>query len=100
MAQAILKGEILAESNHCQELEGNCYFPPESLRRKYFRPSRTKSYCPWKGEAYYYNIVINGQTLQDAAWYYPSPKSDAQHIRRYVAFWGEMGVKLRPVKEG
>ena len=73
-------------------IEGNWYFPKSSIKEEYFTPSETKTFCPWKGEASYYNVEIDGQTNQDAAWYYPEPKPTAfeqtkKDFTDYVAFW-------------
>jgi uncharacterized protein (DUF427 family) len=75
-------------------VEGNIYFPPESLRWEYFQPSSTHTTCPWKGQASYYTLVVNGQENKDAAWYYPDPKPAAANIRGYVAFWKGVEVEL------
>jgi uncharacterized protein (DUF427 family) len=85
--KAIWKNVTLAESDLTIVIEGNHYFPPDSISRKYFQESDTRSTCPWKGEATYYHIVVNGETNKDAAWYYPSPKEAAKEIKDYVAFW-------------
>ena len=81
------RGSALAESREGVEVEGNYYFPPQSLKRDYFTPSPTHTSCPWKGEASYYDIQVNGRINKDAAWYYPSPKDAAKSIAGYVAFW-------------
>jgi uncharacterized protein (DUF427 family) len=81
------KGATLAESREGLVVEGNYYFPPQSLKREYFKPSATHTTCSWKGEASYYDIEVNGQVNKDAAWYYPSPKDAAKSITGYVAFW-------------
>ena len=94
MPKAIWNNTVLAESNHCELVEGNHYFPPEAIRRQHFKPSATHTTCPWKGEASYYDIEVNGQLNKDAAWYYPSPKKAAQQIAGHVAFW--KGVKIEP----
>lgn len=75
-------------------MEGNHYFTPDSIRRQYLKESATHTVCSWKGEASYYDIVVNGQVNKDAAWYYPSPKEAAQHVAGYVAFW--KGVRVEP----
>ncbi|MEN9226930.1 MAG: DUF427 domain-containing protein [Thermostichus sp. HHBFW_bins_43] len=92
MPKAIWNGVVLAETERYETVEGNIYFPPESLHLEYFQPSSTHTTCPWKGLASYYNIVVNGQENKDAAWYYPDPKPAAANIRGYVAFW--KGVKV------
>jgi uncharacterized protein (DUF427 family) len=92
MAKAIWNGAVLAESENCETVEGNKYFPPNAIKRQYFKDSATRTTCPWKGEASYYDIDVAGQVNKDAAWYYPSPKDAAKHIKGYVAFW--KGVKV------
>lgn len=82
----------LAESEQTVVVEGNHYFPPEAINKEYFQESSTHSTCPWKGEASYYNLVVNGQVNKDAAWYYSEPKAAAAEIKNHVAFW--RGVKL------
>lgn len=93
MPKAIWKDIVLAESDRCEIVEGNCYFPPHSIKREYFKPSSTHTTCPWKGEASYYNIEVNGQINKDAAWYYPSPKEAAKQIAGHVAFWKGITVE-------
>lgn len=92
MAKAIWNGVVLAESNQGEIVEGNYYFPPESINQDYFKESNTQTTCFWKGEASYYTIEVNGQENKDAAWYYPDPKEKAKNIKGYVAFW--KGVKI------
>ena len=72
--KAIWENIILAESNATIVVEGNHYFPPDSINKNYFKDSNTQTTCPWKGLASYYSIVVNGKVNQDAAWYYPDPK--------------------------
>lgn len=90
--KAIWNGEVIAESDDTIEVEKNQYFPPGSIYKSYFIESDTTSTCPWKGEAHYYNVKVNGEVNEDAAWYYPSPKKAAEEIENYVAFW--RGVKI------
>ena len=90
--KAIWNNATLAESDKTVVIEGNHYFPPDSIRQEFFQPSQTHTICPWKGEASYYNVVVNGETNKDAAWYYPEPKPAADEIRGYIAFW--RGVKV------
>jgi uncharacterized protein (DUF427 family) len=94
MPKAIWNGVIVAESDHCEVVEGNQYFPPESIKAEYFQPSDTHTTCSWKGTASYYTLTVDGAANQDAAWYYPEPKSAASNIKGYVAFW--RGVKVEP----
>ena len=84
----------MAESEHTEMVEGNHYFPPDSVRREYFRPSDTTTVCPWKGTASYYHVEVGGQVNKDAAWYYPSPAPAARNIAGHVAFW--KGVRVEP----
>lgn len=92
MPKATWNGAVLAESDRCETVEGNQYFPPDSIRREYFRESVTHTTCPWKGVASYYDLVVNGAVNKDAAWYYPQTKPAASNIQGYVAFWH--GVKV------
>lgn len=90
--KAVWNGIVIAESDKTEIVEGNHYFPPETIRREFFSESATHTTCPWKGIASYYNVVVNGQENRDAAWYYPTPKPAASQISGYVAFW--KGVKI------
>lgn len=92
MARAIWKDTILAESDSIQLVEGNVYFPPDSVKREYFTESRTQSTCPRKGQAHYYHINVSGEKNPDAAWTYPEPREAASHIKGHFAFW--KGVKV------
>lgn len=92
--KAIWNGTVLAESADTIEVEGNQYFPPEAINAEYFQPSDTHTICGWKGEASYYNVVVNGEVNKDAAWYYPETKPAADEIKGRVAFW--RGVKVEP----
>lgn len=92
--KAVWNGAILAESDDTVEVEGNHYFPAESLRFECFEPSEQHSSCPWKGRASYYDILVDGKRNEAAAWYYPEPKPAAESIRGHVAFW--KGVDVRP----
>lgn len=80
-------GEVLAESDDTVVVEGNHYFPADSLRRELFEPSDRHTTCPWKGEASYYDVVVDGARNAGAAWYYPDPKPKAAHLADRVAFW-------------
>ncbi len=88
MPKAILNGVTLAESGHTEVVEGNHYFPPESVNSEYLRESETQTHCPWKGEASHYNVEVDGSSAEDAAWYYPEPKDAAANIKDHVAFYG------------
>ena len=85
--KAIWNDVVLAESDDTVVVEGNHYFPAESLRREYFRDSDLHSVCPWKGTASYYDVVVGDAVNAGAAWYYPTPKAAAQEIAGRVAFW-------------
>ncbi len=93
MPKAIWNGVVLAESDGCEVVEGNQYFPPDSIKQEFFQPSNTHTTCPWKGQASYYNIVVNGEENKDAAWYYPDPKEKANNIKGYIAFWRGVTVE-------
>jgi uncharacterized protein (DUF427 family) len=90
--KATWHGALLAQSDATIVIEGNHYFPPQSVHREHFRDSETHSVCPWKGLASYYDIVAGDAVNRDAAWYYPAPKEKAKEIAGYVAFW--KGVKV------
>ncbi len=90
--KAIWNGATLAESDETVVIEGNHYFPPDAINKEFFRQSETHTVCPWKGTASYYDVVAGGETNKDAAWFYPSPKTEAKEIENYVAFW--KGVKV------
>jgi uncharacterized protein (DUF427 family) len=92
MAKAMWNGVVLAESDACITVEGNRYFPPEAVDRRYLRDSDTHTLCSWKGTASYYDVIAGGQTNRDAAWTYPEPKDAAKKIKDHVAFW--RGVRV------
>ncbi len=92
MAKATWNGVVLAESDDVQFVEGNVYFPPESVKQEYLKESDTHSTCPRMGLASYYHIDVDGEVNDDAAWYYPEPMDTAKQIRNHVAFW--KGVKV------
>ncbi len=83
---------IIAESNNTNLVEGNHYFPRNSIKSDFFSESQTHTTCSWKGEASYFDIVVEGKVNKDAAWYYPDPKDAAKHIKNMVAFW--KGVEI------
>jgi uncharacterized protein (DUF427 family) len=85
--KAIWNGAVLAESNETINVEGNHYFPGDSINKDFFKESATQSTCPWKGLASYYSLEVEGKRNEDAAWYYPNPKDAAKQIQGYVAFW-------------
>ncbi len=92
--KATWNGAVLAESDKTEIVEGNHYFPADSIHREYFQPSTTHTLCGWKGTASYYHVVVNGQENKDAAWYYPTPLPAAKNIAGHVAFW--KGVRVEP----
>jgi uncharacterized protein (DUF427 family) len=85
--KASWNGTVIAESSDTVVVEGNHYFPVDSVQREYLRPSDHSSVCPWKGVASYYTLEVDGQTNRDAAWYYPEPSEAARQIEGRVAFW-------------
>ncbi|HEY0177578.1 MAG TPA: DUF427 domain-containing protein [Pedobacter sp.] len=85
--KAIYNGQVLAESQDTVVVENNHYFPADSLNKEYFKNSDKHTTCPWKGEASYYTIEVDGKSNPDAAWYYPEPKDAAKEIKDHVAFW-------------
>lgn len=93
MARAIWNGAVLAESDRTIVVEGNHYFPPDSVRKEHFRPSPTHTVCSWKGTASYYDVEVGGQVNKDAAWYYPEPSDAAKEIADHVAFWRGVQVE-------
>jgi uncharacterized protein (DUF427 family) len=84
---------VIAKSDDVEEIEGNYYFPIDSIKRQYFIESNTHSTCPWKGKASYFNIVVNGEINEDGAWYYPNPNEFALVLKDRIAFW--KGVEVR-----
>jgi uncharacterized protein (DUF427 family) len=92
MPKAIWEGTVIAESDRCVEVEGNQYFPPESVRKEYLEPVGQTTTCAWKGTANYYDIVVGGKRNSGAAWYYADPKPAAAEIKGCVAFW--KGVRV------
>lgn len=90
--KAIWNNKVIAESNATIVIEGNHYFPPKSVKKEFLKNSNNHSTCPWKGEASYYNLEIEGKENKNAVWYYPSPKYAAKNIKDYVAFW--KGVEI------
>jgi uncharacterized protein (DUF427 family) len=85
--KAIWNNRVIAESDETVVVEGNHYFPRASVKPEYLKDSATHSTCPWKGEASYFSLNVDGQENRDAAWYYPAPKDAAKQIRDHVAFW-------------
>ena len=87
MAKAVWNGTVIAESDETVEVEGNHYFPPDSVDRRYLVESATHTTCPWKGVASYYDIQVDGTLLPAAAWYYRQPKEKAAQIKDHIAFY-------------
>ncbi len=92
--KAVWNDITLAESDATIEVEGNAYFPPDTIKRQYFQETTTHTTCGWKGLASYYTVVVDGKANPDAAWFYPDPKPAAAEIKDYVAFW--KGVRVQP----
>lgn len=90
--KAIWNHEVIAESDETIVVENNHYFPLQSVNKDYLIESATHTTCPWKGEASYFTLEVDGRSNPDAAWYYPEPKDAAQNIKNYIAFW--KGVKV------
>ena len=93
MPKAVWNGTVIAESDDTVIVEGNHYFPADSLKAELFQPNDTTTVCPWKGTASYYDIVVDGQTNAGAAWYYPAPKPEAAQIKDRLAFWKGVTVE-------
>lgn len=90
--KAIWNEKIIAQSESTIVIEGNHYFPPDSIKEEYFKNSNTTTHCAWKGEASYKSIEVDGKLNPDSAWYYPEPKGAASKIKGYFAFW--KGIKV------
>ncbi len=95
MPKATWNGTVVAEapSEAIELVEGNVYFPPDAVKRDYLRENSRHTTCPWKGEASYYDIVVDGEVNEGAAWYYPAPKDAAKEIKDHVAFWRGVTVE-------
>ncbi len=91
--KAIWNDTVLAESNNTIVVEGNHYFPPDSLNEQFFEKSDFTSFCGWKGMANYYSAKVNGKTNENCAWYYAKPNDAAKKIQGYVAFWNGVTVE-------
>jgi uncharacterized protein (DUF427 family) len=85
--KAVWNNPVIAESDSTIVIEGNHYFPPESIKKEFFQESNTHTQCSWKGTASYYTVKINGKDNRDSAWYYPEPSEAATRIKGYIAFW-------------
>jgi uncharacterized protein (DUF427 family) len=90
--KATWNGKVIAESDETINIEGNQYFPPESVKKEFISGSETQTVCHWKGTASYFDVVVDGQTNKDAAWYYPEPSGLANKIKNYIAFWHSVEV--------
>ena len=93
MPKATWKGVVLAESDAFETVEGNTYFPPDTLKQEHFKPSATHTTCGWKGVASYYDVVVGDDVNRDAAWFYPTPLDAAKNIQGYVAFWKGVAIE-------
>jgi uncharacterized protein (DUF427 family) len=93
MAKAMWNGHVVAETDKYEVVEGNVYFPPESVKRQYFVTSSNTTRCAWKGTAHYYSLLVEGKENKDAAWYYPEPSEAARNIKDHVAFWRGVQVE-------
>ena len=90
--KAIWNGQIIAESDNTVVIENNHYFPADTIKKEFFKESDTHTVCPWKGQASYYTLEVDGKSNPDAAWYYPSTSHAAKPIEGYVAFWKGVSV--------
>jgi uncharacterized protein (DUF427 family) len=93
MPKAIWKDKVIAESSATVLVEGNQYFPPQDVKQEYLVETDHRTQCPWKGEAHYYNLVVDGEVNENAAWSYPQPKEKAVHITGHVAFWKGVSIE-------
>ena len=96
IVRATWNGATVAESDRTVVVEGNHYFPPDAVDRRYLSGSETHTRCPWKGRARYYDVIVDGSVNPDAAWYYPKPWPLARKIRHHVAFWHGIDVDEIP----
>ena len=93
MKKAEWNGVVIAESDDIVMVEGNAYFPESALKKEHFRSAETHTVCSWKGTASYFDVVVGDAVNKDAAWFYPTPKDAAKHVKGRVAFW--KGVVVR-----
>ncbi len=93
MVKALLNGTVVAETEDYEVVEGNIYFPPNSLKKEYFSESGLHTTCPWKGLANYYSLNVDGQEARDVAWYYPEPSAAASNIKDHVAFYPQVVIE-------
>ncbi len=90
--KATWNGQVIAESDDIVKVDGNAYFPADSVHKDVLKDSATHSVCPWKGTASYYSLMVDGKENKDAAWFYPEPKQEAAEIKGRVAFWKGVSV--------
>ena len=90
--KAVWNDAVLAESDDIVTVDGNPYFPMDSIKKEFFKESNSESLCPWKGKASYFSVTVNGKTNTDCAWYYPKPSEEAKNIKDRVSFWN--GVEI------
>ena len=93
MPRALFNGTVIAESDDTVVVEGNHYFPPDAIRAEFFVASDHHTRCFWKGVASYFHVVVDGDTAENAAWYYPSPLPEAEHVKDRIAFWNGVRVE-------
>lgn len=93
MKQAIWNEKVIAESDETTVIEGNHYFPSNCIKKDFFKSNDTQSVCPWKGTAFYYDVVVVGEINKDAAWYYPDASEMSKNIKGYVAFLNGIEIK-------
>ena len=93
MVKAIFNGTVVAETEDYEVVEGNVYFPPGSIKREFFSDSGLHTSCPWKGLASYYSLNVDGQEVNDVAWYYPDPSEAAGNIKDHVAFYRQVTIE-------
>lgn len=93
MTEASWRGTTIARSNDTIDLEGNAYFPPDAVDSTHLRPSTHTTHCAWKGKAHYFDVVVDGEVNENAAWTYPEPSDAAARIRGHIAFW--KGVRVQ-----
>ncbi len=92
MVKATWQGTVIAKSDDTRVVEGNHYFPSEDVDKSVLKESDHQTTCPWKGQASYHHIEVDGQVNEDAAWYYPDPKDEASEIEGHIAFWNGVEV--------
>ncbi|WP_116040413.1 DUF427 domain-containing protein [Amycolatopsis palatopharyngis] len=92
MLRAVWHGIVIAETPRTVRIEGNHYFPPESVDKKYFVASKSRTLCPWKGVANYYDLKSGQRTSSNGAWYYPHPSPIARRIKNHIAFYDEVRI--------